>query len=204
MSDPIALFAIATAFTIVTSAPGPANLACATTAASQGRRAGFAIAFGLAIGLSFWGLIAASGLGALMGASQSALFGLKLLGGAYLLWLAWMSARAKSTEVRTRVQSWSIKALVLRGLFLNVSNPKAVFAWMATLSVGLNPEVGGVFLAVLLCSFIGLLNYMIWALAFSHFRAMQVYDKFARRIDLIVAALFAFAGLSLIKNAFGR
>ena len=48
---------------------------------------------GLACGLAFWGGVAATGLGSVLQGSAHLLMALKLLGGGYLLWLAFQSGR---------------------------------------------------------------------------------------------------------------
>ena len=93
-----------------------------------------------------------------------------------------------------------------RGLMLNLSNPKAVVAWMAALSVGLggNDGIVSVVVATLGCALIGLLIYAAYAAAFSLSAVMNGYMKFRRWIDGVVATLFAMAGFALIRSAITR
>lgn len=207
MSDLAALWTTLAAFFVVAASPGPATLGCASVAMAHGRRAGVAVAVGLSFGLAAWGALAAMGLGAVLVASEKLLFALKLVGGAYLLWLAWGSGRAAlrrdgadaaPTETPGR---WFWK-----GFALNLSNPKAVFAWLATLAIGLAPGDGPatVVLATVFCSVLGLAIYLVWALGFSHWRVMAGYRRFRRWIEATTAALFAAAGLGVIRSAFAR
>lgn len=206
MIDIAPLGATAAAFFLVAVSPGPANIACASVAMSRGRPAGLRFGLGLAIGLAFWGLLAATGMGAVLQASETALIVMKLLGGAYLLWLAFASARSaarpqKMASVELGHQRW-----VWRGLLLNLTNPKAVFAWMAALAVGLDPSDGmaSVALATLICGALGMVNYAGWAILFSTSSAMALYNRLRRGIDAAVATLFAFAGIGLIRSALSR
>ena len=93
-----------------------------------------------------------------------------------------------------------------RGVVLNLSNPKAVFAWMAALAVGLNPDDGAtaVIAATGLCALIGLLNATGHAWVFSFPGVMARYRRARRWIDGTVAALFAGAGIGLIRTAVAR
>lgn len=197
---------VALAFFIVTISPGPANLAVATIAMRQGRRAGQVFGLGLSLGLAFWGIVAASGMGAILQASANALFLMKLLGGLYLLWLAVQSVR--STLRTTQVQDTQIKSgrWFWQGLLLNMSNPKAVVAWMAALSVGLNAEGGLLQIIVLtgICIAIGFANYAGYAMAFSLPGIMSGYQRINRWVEGTVAVLFAAAGLGLLRSAFSR
>ncbi|MEM8664792.1 MAG: LysE family translocator [Pseudomonadota bacterium] len=194
------------AFFVVAVSPGPANIAVATVAMSSGRRRGLTFGLGLGLGLAFWGVVAATGMGAVLQGSATLLTGLKILGGLYLIWLAIQSARSAARPVKTTAQQPREGRWLLRGVLLNLSNPKAVVAWMATLSMGLEAgESGnGLLIATALCMALGFLNYAGYALTFSLPGFMAAYDRLRRWVDGVVAALFATAGLGLIKSAFSR
>ena len=93
-----------------------------------------------------------------------------------------------------------------RGILLNLSNPKAVFAWLAALSLGVGQGDGiaTVVLATLICGMVGFIVYLPWIFGFSHPRVMQEYQRSRRWVDGAVATLFAAAGLGLIRSAFAR
>lgn len=200
------LIPIVLAFFIVTVSPGPANIATATVAMRYGRSEGLLFGAGLSLGLAFWGLIAASGLGAVLQTSAHLLTIMKVLGGLYLLWLAFQSGRDALRGSEAKAASVKQGRWFLRGLLLNLSNPKAVVAWMAALSMGMAADSGGeqVVLATTICAALGLLNYTSYALAFSMPHFMAGYRRFQRRVEGMVAGLFALAGLSLIRSAFSR
>ncbi len=75
-------------------APGPDNLFVLMQSATGGRRAGFAVVTGLMLGVLVHTVAVALGLAALFAASTAAFTVLKLLGAAYLLYLAWGAWRA--------------------------------------------------------------------------------------------------------------
>ncbi|MEM6617270.1 MAG: LysE family transporter [Pseudomonadota bacterium] len=206
MFDILNLASIALAFAIVAISPGPANLAVATVSMRLGRDQGMLCAFGLALGLAFWGLVAATGMGAVLAASETALIVLKLGGAAYLLYLAWQSGRAATTVSSVESTDLSAKRWFLRGLILNVSNPKAVVAWMAALSMGLGADdgAGQLLAATAICMVIGLLNYVGYAFVFSLDGAMSAYRRFGRWVDAVASGLFAVAGLGLLRSAISR
>lgn len=175
MFDLTSLLTIAIAFFIAAASPGPATLAVATVSMHSGRKSGLLFGAGLALGLAFWGLVAATGLGAILQASSYALSVLKLVGGAYLLWLAWMSARSAMVKADMSVPPKSTRYTGFRhGLVLNLSNPKAVIAWMAVLALGLDDggSAAQVMLATGTCMVLGLAIYMLYALVFSTSGAM--------------------------------
>ena len=197
---------IAAAFFIVTVSPGPANLALATVAMHSGRRAGLFFGLGLSAGLAFWGAVAATGLGVVVQGTTMLLTLLKLCGGAYLVWLAIQSGRSAARREEDTIVSAQKGGWFWRGLVLNLSNPKAVVAWMAALSMGLGQETDAhaVATATLICAVLGFVNYAGYALTFSLPGFMAGYRKSRRWIDGIAAGLFALAGFSLIRSALTR
>ena len=200
------LLPIILAFAIVTVSPGPANIATAGVAMRFGRRDSLLFGAGLGFGLAFWGIIAATGMGAILQGSAQMLFVLKLLGGAYLLWLAYQSGRSALRVRETETGTLKQECWFWRGLVLNLSNPKAVVAWMAALSMGMGAGSGSghVMFATAICMALGFLNYALHALAFSLPGFMAGYRRFRRWIEGVVAGLFAAAGFSLIRSALSR
>lgn len=194
------------AFFIITVSPGPANIAVATVAMSSGRRSGLLFGLGLAVGLAFWGVIAATGLGVILQASEYALIALKVFGGCYLLWLAYQSAMCAARPTNQTKQVTKQGKWFYRGLLLNLSNPKAVVAWMAALSMGLSSgeSLSQVAVVTLVCMLIGILNYSAHAFAFSYSGVRTTYQRFGRWVDGVVAGLFAVAGFSLLRSAVYR
>lgn len=194
------------AFFIVAASPGPATVSNATIAMRHGRKIGLIYGAGLSFGLSFWGLIAASGMGAVLQSSLHVLMILKVLGGLYLLWLAFLSARSalqpeSGNTVVSGKQGW-----FLQGLILNMSNPKAVLAWMAALAVGLgsNDGVYALVNATTVCAVIGFVVYALYSVLFSIGGVMRWYRRCHRWINGAVAGLFASAGFGLIRSAVSR
>ncbi len=204
--DAVNLLTILSAFFIVTISPGPANIAVATVAMSSGRRQALLLGSGLGVGLGFWGLIAATGIGAILQTSEAILTALKVFGGLYLVWLAIQSGYSALAPSKTPAKVGPRGRWFVRGLVLNLSNPKAVVAWMAALSVGLGSGDAGsqLVVAVLLCAAIGFFNYFIHALAFSLSGFMSAYKRLHRWIDGAVAGLFAATGIGLVTSAVYR
>ncbi len=177
---------------------------------SRGRKISLIYGAGLSTGLVFWGMIAASGLGVILQSSIHVLMALKILGGLYLIWLAFLSGRDaihpdnKSLQVESDSKSpfgWFIK-----GIILNVSNPKTVIAWMAALSVGLgsNDSTTSLLLGVIVCIVVGFATNALYSIFFSFNGVMAWYQNASRWINSVVSGLFAVAGVGLIRSAFSR
>ncbi|MFN4202669.1 MAG: LysE family translocator [Tabrizicola sp.] len=190
------------AFFVAAASPGPATLAVSTTAMAAGTRSAAALGLGLAAGLAFWGLVAAAGLGAILVQSSIALTVLRWFGGAYLLWLAWQSARSAMVPDGLPEESAPLTdgRLMVRGLLLNLGNPKAVLAWISVLAIGVGTREGGPGLAVTtaLCAGLGLMIYLAYALLFSQAAIRSGYRRARCGIDGLTAGFFGYAGLKLV------
>ena len=206
MLDYVSLLSSGLAFFVVAVSPGPATISNAAIAMSQGRRASLVYGAGLSFGLVFWGFIAASGMGAILQSSHYVLVGLKIAGGLYLLWLAFLSGRSAWQNetpdlLATRKQRW-----FLQGLLLNLSNPKSVFSLMAALSVVIDSDDGllAIAAATAVCIAVGFFVNALYSLVFSIGGMMRAYQRARRWVDASVSGLFTLAGFGLIKSAWDR
>lgn len=198
------LLAISGTFFVITASPGPATLALASTSMSSGRIVGLKFCAGLTLGLALWGSIAATGLGTLLQASNHVLSFLKIIGGIYLLWLGWRSAKSALNHKAEKISAIDTNKSFSLGIILNISNPQAVFVWMAALAIGVSDNSGSmqVILATIICIVLSFLIYAFYAFVFSTAKVMQWYGKAQKWIDGIVAVLFTIASIALIKSAF--
>ena len=211
MIDVYSLFTIGLAFFVVAISPGPANISNAAIAMSQGRKVSFVYGVGLTMGLLLWGVVAASGLGVVLQGSVYVLMLLKILGGLYLLWLAWLSFKtslqSSEDEIHQNTFKASYRRWFVRGFIMNSSNPKTVIAWMAALSVGLggNENLLSLTAAVMVCMLVGFVVNTLYTALFSISGVMSAYQRFSRWINRLVCGLFTvLAGLGLIRSAFQR
>lgn len=200
------LLAYATFFLAIVS-PGPNILAVLGTSMSIGRKSGIALALGVAAGSFCWALLSVAGLSALLASYASALQVIKIAGGAYLLWLAYKSFRSAAAkhdiEARTLAGSTlSPLGYTIRGLTIQMTNPKAALAWIAIMSLGLQ-EGAPLWVAVSLVlgtSILSVIIHCVYAVAFSTPVMVRLYSKARRWIQGTLGALFAFAGLKLLTS----
>lgn len=206
MIDIASLAACGLAFFVVAVSPGPATISNATIAMSQGRWPSLVYGFGLSFGLVFWGLIAASGMGAVLQSSLYVLMVLKVVGGVYLLWLALQSARSAWQPETLSTATVHTRNLFAKGLLLNISNPKSVIAWMAALSIGIdgNDSFAALLAATAVCVVVGIAVNALYSFLFSMPGVMHGYQRCRRWINGAVAGMFALAGFGLIRSALLR
>ncbi|MET0266368.1 MAG: LysE family translocator [Duganella sp.] len=129
---------------LITLSPGPDNLMVLSMGMSRGRRQGMVFGIGCALGCLSHTVLAALGVSALIKASPLAFGALKLLGGAYLVWLGIGALRSRGGA---RVDSGglpdeSLGKLFAKGLFANAINPKVVLFFLSFLPQFVNTERG--------------------------------------------------------------
>lgn len=120
-------------------APGPDNIFVLLQSALYGVRVGFCIVLGLCTGLIFHTLLVTLGVATLLKTSPTAFFILKLIGAAYLLYLAYLTAKSKPMtlprEEKTEISgnTMSLWQYYRRGIFMNATNPKVTLFFLAFL-----------------------------------------------------------------------
>ncbi len=195
------IFVAYSAYVVATASPGPANLAIVATSAGAGRRAGVQTAIGVMGGSLVWSNLTAFGLAAILSQVAWLLIALKIAGGLYLLWLAAKSFRSAilGTQRGTAIAAPAL-GYYARGFAIHMTNPKAVFAWIAIITLGLREGapfwVAGAIVAG--CTMLGILIFGAYALAFSTNRMMRLHLAARRPIDGIVGLLFAGFGIKLL------
>ncbi len=192
------------AFLLSIMSPGPNILAIMGTSISRGRTAGLALAMGVATGSFCWAMLTAVGLSALLASFAVALTVIKVAGGGYLLWLAYKSLRSaaarQEVEARQLDAGLDRRGLYLRGLTVQMTNPKAALAWIAIMSLGLQDgaPVWVVGLLVAGTTMLSLSIHSVYALAFSSTPMVRLYSKARRVIQATLGAFFALAGIKLL------
>lgn len=120
---------------VVGIAPGPDNLFVLAQSATYGAKAGFCVILGLCTGIALQTCLLVAGVSALIAASPTAFFVMQCCGAAYLLYLAYKSFQVRAgTVVKNEEEKSPVKSvatisgrkLYLRGIIMNMTNPKAV------------------------------------------------------------------------------
>lgn len=199
---------VAAAYTIYLVAvisPGPAVMAIIAASISGGRKTGLTLAAGVFAGSFTWAVAAALGLAAVLQTYAELLYALKIAGGFYLLYLGYKALRSALRKEETRSTramntQQNSRQVFLRGYAIHLTNPKAIFAWVAIISLGLpaNAPASAVAIIVGGCLLTGLTVFTTYALLFSTEGALNAYRAARRWIDGAMAALFCAAGVKLL------
>lgn len=190
---------------LITVSPGPDNLMVLSVGMSRGRRQGMVFGLGCALGCLSHTLLAAFGVGALIKASPLAFGGLKLLGGAYLIWLGIGALRSRggARVDGAGLPDESLGRLFGKGLFANMINPKVVLFFLSFLPQFVVAERGdaawqtaqlGVLFTFQAVVLFGLLGYFSGAVGAWINRTPSA----AKWMDRVAGAIFVGLGLRLI------
>jgi amino acid exporter len=195
-----------TAVMLALMSPGPNILAVIGTSMGIGRREGVALALGVACGTFLWVSLTVIGFTALIATYAAVMTALKILGGCYLLWLGYKALRsaASAKDVRTTAVSLDGKwrSYFLRGLSVQMSNPKAALAMIAIVSLGVHsgaPEWVGASIVVGTTT-LSLAAHLLYAVTFSTRPMVVLYVKARRAIEAALGAFFCAMGIRLLSD----
>ena len=186
--------------------PGPNVLAVMGTSMGEGRRQGKALAWGISTGSFLWALGTWIGLVAVITAYAAVLIAIKIAGGLYLLWLGYKAFRsaAQATEptARTFEGVKNSGAFFIRGLTIQMTNPKAAFSWIAIMSLGLEADAPlWVGLAIVFgTTLISVVGHQVYAVVFSTQPMINAYRRGRRWIQASLGAFFCVASYKLLTT----
>jgi threonine/homoserine/homoserine lactone efflux protein len=201
------LLALLPIWIVALVSPGPDALVLAQTAASSGRRDGFACAAGIGAGMAVWSAAALGGLAALF-AEAAWLYRLVVLAGAAYLVVTGLRMLAEARrgggargmeEPRREAVRRGAFAAFRRGLLTNLSNPKAAVLFASVFAVTLPPRTGlGLGAALVLgASVSSALWYVLLARLLSAEAVRASYRRAERGVTAAAGACFAGFGAAL-------
>ncbi|MBV2366488.1 LysE family translocator [Streptomonospora sp. NEAU-YY374] len=149
--DPGVAAAFCLAALILSVIPGPDMLYITATGLATGPRAGIVAALGVSAGLAVHTAAAALGLGALLEAFPAAFTAVRVLGAAYLVYLAFCAFRdaarpgtADTAAPAAGVRGRSSARVFGQALLTNLANPKVIAFYLAFFPQFIHPEQGSV------------------------------------------------------------
>ncbi|GAB6262930.1 LysE family translocator [Photobacterium sp. CCB-ST2H9] len=191
--------------------PGPDSLLIAGRAATQGFKAGSAAALGIGTGTLIHIVAAALGLSALLATSATAFTLVKVLGGAYLIYMAISMLRSRGeTEQAEVIQKpkASLKRIYTQGLITNLFNPKIAVFFLAFMPQFISASSDNKALAFIVLGLIFNFNGMLWchfiawvSASISHKLTVNLSVK--KWLSRFTATLFGVFGVRLLVASQG-
>jgi len=201
------LLAIAVVFVFGTISPGPSFILVAKTALSKPLHEGIGIAIGLALGAVFFTLLAIFGLYTLFEAVPLAYGLFKILGGIYLLYLAYKILKHSGESIsvdnmKIQKRSKSFFKAILFGFLTQISNPKTAII-IGSIFAALLPTELPAYSVISLC-FLAFFIDVVWycgiVFLLSTPKSQKIYLKFKKYIDRIAGTILAALGLKLVMD----
>ena len=184
--------------------PGPDTVYILGRSIAQGREAGIASALGICVGSIFHTCAAALGLSAILATSALAFSAIKLLGGAYLIFLGikMLLDRRKYLSLPSNFRRRTTTAAFRQGVLTNVLNPKVALFFLAFLPQFIDPASNVKVLAFLTLGFAFVTTGTIWCLVLAWFASvfserLRTNETIAQWLNRTAGALFIFLGLRL-------
>ena len=179
---------------------GPNILAIIGTSMQRGRRHGVALALGVGTGSGIWATLTVAGLTALMTTYAGALMLLKIFGAVYLAWLA-LKAFRSAARPSADTTPWAASGdnLYLRGLTIQMTNPKAALHWIAIVGIGIGADAPlwvGIALVVSTTA-LSILGHLAYAVTFSTRPVVDFYARARRWIETGLGVFFSVAAYKL-------
>jgi threonine/homoserine/homoserine lactone efflux protein len=178
--------------------PGPSLVYVSRIAMAQSRSHAVAAAFGMGLGGVTFAVAAVAGLGAVLHYAEWAYLGLKIVGGAYLLWLGirmWLHAGRTATAPEV-VATGSYGRSLAASMLTQLSNPKAIVVY-GSVFAALLPANPPLWLYLVIPPGIFLIEtgwYLIVAFAFSMSRPRAIYARFSAWIDRLAGTVLGGLG----------
>ena len=216
MNDYVFIIPIALSLMVGVISPGPSFIFVAQTAMEKSRAHGIITSLGMGTGAMLFSLMAILGLFVVLQTVPVLYVVLKLLGGFYLLYIAfkmWQTAQQpivasdvdksqKSSEYNVKYTKRGYFKSYLMGLLTQLSNPKTAIV------------IGGIFMAflpqdipdysVLLLSLMAFIIdagwYMIVSIALTTKSAQRLYLRFRKYINWLASGLMGALGIKLVLN----
>lgn len=218
---------------LAAASPGPDFVLVSQQTLAKGRRTGLICSLGITLGLAVHILYSVLGLATVIAHSQPLLTAIKWLGGGYLMYLGWQGIGAKPkksvnlvnsaelinsatnvsqtaptgqtlpSNTNSATNSDSTFAILRRGFFCNVFNPKAPVYFVAIFTLVLSPgiplwqlSIYGVWMMILQMAWFSTV-VMLLSIPTIHRR----FQRVEHWIDRVLGAAMIVLGLNLILRS---
>lgn len=130
---------------LAAASPGPDFVLVSQQTLSHGKRTGLLCSLGIALGLSIHIIYSSLGLAAVIANSTTLLWIIKVLGGAYLIWLGINGLRAKAAteddeQIAVTQQRSAVRTIGM-GFLCNALNPKAPVYFISLFTLVLSADM---------------------------------------------------------------
>lgn len=193
---------------LAAASPGPDFVLVTRQSLLFGRKAGLLASLGIALGLGIHIIYSAAGLAAAVAHSAQWMTAIKLIGGAYLIYLGikgLMSRKAGPLEASRAASAPPVSAArqVMTGFLCNAFNPKAPIYFLALFTLVLSPDLPALHLAIygLWLMLLQLMWFSLVATVFTYGRLREKLFDIRHWIDRAFGAALVALGLKVLLSS---
>lgn len=191
---------------LAAASPGPDFILVSQQTLSNGKKTGFLISVGIALGLSVHIIYSALGLAAVIASSTAALWAIKLIGGCYLIYLGIQGISAKPANkssnviAKQSIQKHSNLKTIIKGFLCNALNPKAPIYFVALFTVVLSPNLPMLHLVIygLWMMILQLLWFSTVVVLLSRPSVNEKFQRLGHWIDRVLGGAMILMGLKVL------
>jgi threonine/homoserine/homoserine lactone efflux protein len=197
------LLALAAIHVVAIISPGPEFLLISRKTLVQGKAAGFQCLFGTLIGQFIHIGYSAFGIAELVSGSLQALWVIKIVGGAYLIYLGVSALKSRPTnsdETAPPTDATSGSRSIWEGFLCDLLNPKATLYYVSIFTFFLSPDLSTTefSLSIALMFFIHIVWFVLVIVLLTIPRINQLYKNFTVWIDRLLGSAMLAIGLRIM------
>lgn len=204
------LFTVVLAHFLALLSPGPDFILIVKSSLQNGRQQAMGVALGIAVANGVYISLCLIGVGAAIASSTTLMTGIRVFGGIFLTYLAWMALRAQKKDYaflldETRTQHSPHSRFLWefgKGFASAILNPKnpvfyiSLFSWVLNDQIGLGWKIGlGVWMTTLVFVWDSLIVY-----ALSQRQVRAVFARGAYYLDKVTGLILGVLGVKLIST----
>lgn len=200
--DPALFAAFLIATFVIVASPGPGVALASSQAVRSGLRAAFATVLGDALGSVVHIVVVVLSLQALLSVADRILPAIQIIGGCYIVYLAWSAFTSKTGTPHSTTPWKGYRSAFISEFFSCVSNPKAIVFFAALFPGFISPD-HGVISQSLIYGVIFVLLDAAFIMAYATLALRAASSRLGRRFDvnkLSAAGLFGVGALLIIKG----
>jgi len=179
--------------------PGPDFFIVTAYALKTNLKKALLVALGVSLAICIWIIASLSGLNLIFTVFPSLRIILTILGGIYLLYLAFLMFKSLKSQSEFTEHGIS-KNPFLAGFITNIGNVKALFYFVSIFSsLNFNANLITFVLLLTLESFV---YFSLLALIFSNVKIQAFYTKYHKKVDFICSVIFFMFAIFIFINIF--
>lgn len=184
--------------------PGPDFVGVVRSSLTRGTTAGLLTTLGVTIGLGMYATLSLLGLSAVLVKYQWLTWAVRVLGGAYLVYLGIRLLRAKPGKLQDMAVQGPLRGnALLFGFFVTLTNPKAIVLFASVFATAVTASTPHWLMAVMIALVMAsaLVWYSIVSLFMSSGPVMRRFQNARHWIERVAGASFVLIGGRIIADA---